>query len=408
MGGKNRLASILPTSLYWCVAGLFFMPALPRGVRPLIIALFLIGSFLSAWVEKSKPKWGFIFLNASLIFFYTLSLIYTEDLAYGFKKILTASSLLLFPLGFFSMGKRSLHHVMDRKHSLMFIFIIATTVLCLGAFARFYIDWTFDEVVLHFINVIRGDLGGWRIHPIYLSMHIGLALLFSLFIFDLETNKPVKFLVAIMDVFLILFLLMMIRKGPIIAIVLAAGYLVVVLKNKNLLLSFSIAVATLVGAIIFNPKVSARFSELLEVQESDSNMNNSTNIRYSIYKCVTQKVPQAGIMGFGIGDGTNELIDCYTVDSEFLVSSRYNSHNQYLGIILYVGYVGFFMFSLFLFYHFIIGLRKKNYYLVTILIFYCIMMLSENILERENGVVFFALFVSFFCTYNFKKAPLII
>jgi O-antigen ligase len=197
----------------------------------------------------------------------------------------------------------------------------------------------------------------------------------------------------------------MIKKGPIIALILVAAYLVLMFKNKNLYIVFGLGLTGLVATIILNPKVNERFSELLQVKNADASLTNSTNIRYSIYQCVTSVVPDAGMFGYGIGDGKNKLVECYQEDAQFLADNRYNSHNQFLGIILNVGYLGLLFFALFLLYHLIRAFYKKNYLFIAILLFYCIVMFSENILERENGVLFFAFFINLFLMldYNYNK-----
>jgi O-antigen ligase len=194
----------------------------------------------------------------------------------------------------------------------------------------------------------------------------------------------------------------MIKKGPIVALIIVAAYLISMFKNKKLYVVFGLGVFGLLSVIIFNPKVNERFSELLQVQDADSLMTNSTNIRYSIFKCATSVIPNAGIFGYGIGDGKNQLVDCYKEDVQFLAINKYNSHNQFLGIILNVGYLGLLIFAVFLLYHLIRAFYNKNYLFIALLLFYCIVMFSENILERENGVLYFSFFLNLFLMLDYK------
>jgi O-antigen ligase len=193
----------------------------------------------------------------------------------------------------------------------------------------------------------------------------------------------------------------MIKKGPIIALLLVVAFLTLMFKNKNLYVVFGIGTIGLISIIIFNPKVNERFSELLQVQDANEELANSTNIRYSIYQCVTDVIPQAGFFGYGVGDGKNKLVECYQKDAKFLAENRYNSHNQFLGLILNVGFLGLFAFAIFLFYHLLKAFRKKNYLLIALLLFYSIVMFSENILERENGILFFAFFINLFLMWDY-------
>lgn len=396
MGLKVMLKSYLPQSLFYLTMAMFVMPIIPSGVRPFIIGLYIIAAFYSRFVDKEPFKWYYFLLNSGLFLFYLISLIYTEDIDYGLKKISTAASLIIFPLIISSMSKRCLSYILNRRFTLMWCFIYATLVLNVGAFIIFRQQYSFGDVIHHFINIIRTDIYGWNIHPIYLSMHIGISFIFSLFLF--QKGLEIKRLVALILVNLILigFLLIMIKKGPMIALILVSAYLALMFKNKKIYLVFGIVTIGLINIIFFVPKVNERFSELLQVQNADLSMTNSTNIRYSIYQCVTAVIPDAGLLGYGLGDGKDELMNCYDKEAAFLAEQEYNSHNQFLGIILNVGYLGLAAFSLFLLFHLVRAIYRKNYLFIAVLLFYCIVMLSENILERENGVIFFAFFMNLF------------
>lgn len=409
MGFKEKLNLQLPKILYYLTAAMFMLPAVPTGVRPILIALYVVGAVASTVVHREPFKWGLFILNSSLFFMYLISLFYSNDISYGLRKIATAASLLVFPLIMASMSKACLIYILERRFKLMWYFIIATLILNVGAFIVFSRTYDFEGVVTHFINIIRTDISGWKIHPIYLSMHIGVAMIFSLFLVHNGLQWKKLIALVLINVVFVGFLLIMIKKGPMIALVLVAGYLVLMFKNKKLYAVFGLATMGLVAVILFNPKVNQRFSELLQVQDADNTLTNSTNIRYSIYQCVSDVIPDAGMLGYGIGDGKSALISCYEKRNSFLADSDYNSHNQYLGIILNTGYIGLFFLSIFLFYHLVRSFYKKNYLLTAMILFYCIVMFSENILERENGVLFFAFFINFFLMldYNFdKKAAL--
>jgi len=387
------------------MAMLFLMPIVPRGVRPVFIGLLLLGSIYSNFVHKEKFKWNYFVLNSGLFLLYVISLFYTDDLNYGLRKISTGASLIIFPLIIASMSKRCIHYILDRRYVLMWLFIIATLLLNVGAFVMFSMRYSFDEVILHFVNIIRTDISGLKIHPIYLSMHIGVSMIFSLFLIHRGMDWKKMVLLILINTILIGFLLIMIKKGPIIALIIVSGYLVLMLKNKKLYVAFGLAALSIVTTIIFVPKVNERFSELLQIESAQDKVATSTNIRYSIYQCVTKVLPEAGLFGFGVGDGKNKLIDCYQDQALFLATNTYNSHNQFLGIILKTGYLGLIVFAVFLLFHLVRAFSTKNYLFIALILFYSIVMFSENILERENGVIYFSLFINLFLMldYDFQS-----
>jgi O-antigen ligase len=378
------------------MASLFMMPIIPRGLRPIFIFVFLAAAVYSFVMETSKFKWVNFLINASIFIMYAISLIYTEDINYGFKKLGTGASLIIFPLAFSFLADKHIKYLLEKRFQFMWLFIIATAILCVGALVRFNMDYNFQDSLVHYVNILRSDIYGWNIHPIYLSMHIGISVIFSMFLLHRGEGWKKTSVLLIMNLVLIAFLLLMVKKGPIIALILICSFLVLVFKSKKIYTVFGVLMVVMIGAISSSPKIQSRFSELLQVQNNQIDEANSTSIRYAIYQCAVKTVPEAGIFGYGIGDGKEELLKCYENNARMLAVNKYNSHNQYLGIILNIGYLGIGLLALFIFYHLLRAFKGKNYLLIAVLVFYSIVMFSENILERENGVLFFSLFINFF------------
>ncbi len=401
MGLKKQLIKNLPSILFYLTMAMFLLPMVPRGVRPVLLSIYGVFSITSGILYKQKFNWQNFLINSGLLISYLISLFYSENLDYGLRKLTTCLPLILFPLFFSSMATKCLDYILERRYQLMWCFIVATLAFCIMAFFIFYDHYTFEDVLIHYVNIIRSDISGFKIHPIYLSMHICVSIIFSLFLINRGLDLKHIILLAIINVLLVGFLLILIKKGPIIALLLVMGYLVFMFKNRLLYLIFGFAIIGLIGLVILSPKVNERFSELLEVRNADASMTNSTNIRYTIYQCAGSIISEAGIFGYGVGDGKRKLVQCYESEAQFLVANNYNSHNQYLGIILKSGYLGLFLFVIFVLYQLIKGLNNRNHLLVALLLFYCMVMFSENILERENGVMFFALLINLFVMLNY-------
>jgi O-antigen ligase len=385
---------------------MFLFPLIPRGVRPVVIVLLLLITFYEGFISKQKPRWSFILLNSSLFLMYIISLSYTEDLSYGFKKVSSGLSLAVFPLIFGLMSQKTLSYIYLRRFKLLWAYVIAVVSLCIISFIKFRFDYTFDEVLIHYVNIIRLQLYGWNVNPIYLSMHICVGIIFSLFIYNRGTTKVQTVLLIAINFCFLLFLALLIKKGPIIALILVMGYMVIQFKRKALIYLYSGLLLLTFMSIVFVPKINQRFSELLNIQDTDNTLTNSSNIRYSIYKCNLAIIPEAGFLGYGIGDGKNELINCFIDKSPILAENRYNSHNQYAGLILKVGFIGLFLFVIFILVNLLRSKERRNYLAVSVILFYSIVMFSENILERENGVLYACLFINFFVLMDRKYVGL--
>ncbi|WP_228547282.1 O-antigen ligase family protein [Nonlabens antarcticus] len=402
MDGKKELSHWLSKALIVCTGLMFLMPIIPRGVRPTAIALLVILSIVTSLQQEQKFKWFYFLLNSGLFICYVISLLYTDDVAYGLKKLETGASIIVFPFLFAIMNESYLKLLLKNRFKFMWLFIMATVLLCLGSFLKFLQVFNFEEILVHYVNIIRTDVSGWNIHPIYLSMHIGISIIFSVFIIKKGVTLWPKIALVVMNLILIGFLMMVIKKGPIIALILVLGYLLLMLKSRNLYIIFGACAFLIIGTVILNPKANDKFSELLQIQDAETQEATSTDIRFSIYKCAVEILPEAGIFGYGVGDGKNKLLNCYQETSAFLAENRYNSHNQFLGIIIKVGFLGLLVFSLFLIYHMARAFDKRNYLLIAVTLFYCIVMFSENIMERENGILYFSFFVNFFIMINYN------
>ena len=77
----------------------------------------------------------------------------------------------------------------------------------------------------------------------------------------------------------------------------------------------------------------------------------------------------------------------------------------FLNILLGQGYLGLLLFMLVLFNLFKHSLKSKDVIFTAILLFYVIEFLTENILDRQNGVILFAFLINFktFLSLNSQK-----
>ena len=76
---------------------------------------------------------------------------------------------------------------------------------------------------------------------------------------------------------------------------------------------------------------------------------NSNQTRKAIYLCSIKSMQGNWLFGFGVGDVKDSLRECYNETSESLIVGNYNSHNQYLSILLGTGLLGLLIFIYFLF-----------------------------------------------------------
>ncbi|MEN8834447.1 MAG: O-antigen ligase family protein [Polaribacter sp.] len=398
---KKKENSII-TIAFGFLFGLMLFPSNIKSVLIIIVGIIVLLSFC-----RNKFNFDKRYFISNTIYFLILllTLWYTEDLSTAWLKVQTMLSLLAFPLFISLINANDRKTLIKNTYIYLWIYIIGVVLYNTISFLWFYSNipnYSFLGMSYHLKNFIMNNIGKYGIHPIYMSIHCGLAVLFSLNLFLTLKKRFLKFVLLLLNIILFFFLLIYARKGPIIAFFLTLITFLFMEYKKyfkyNLLIVFGLI---LIFSLI--PTTRNRFLELSKVEKTAVDESSSSNIRFTIYKNSYYLVKDAPFFGYGIGDYQHELNQSYRNNAPFLLDKVYNSHNQYLGFLLIGGIVLLLAFLFYFSNKFIVAYQTKNTLLIIVLVFYGIVMLFENILERENGVIFFALFINFFSLKKVEK-----
>lgn len=401
---EERLLSFLMLAI-----GLF--PLFPNKLKPLPVVLLILLTIWVAFKKKSKSVekkkiWQPIVLS-SLIVIYAISLIYTQDLKTGFKRLETGASLFLVPWVFYFLSSRielSRAHLKIMFHTYFWAAILYALIIIIFFMSIGY--YTGEKTLEYCLSWLDGMLWGLSQHAIYASMILGIGLLMAPFIFkDYKGWK--KVLVAIGILILTYMLFLMFRKGVVVAMIVAAIIYVLVHFKKIKKISILVIISVILMAGFFmKDKISERVTEVFSKETySEVDVEKSTSMRFAVYNCVVDDIKKSLWIGHGVGDGY-ELIENCLRDKHGIVFQdsklRKNAHNQYLGIWLYTGLAGLllFLFQLFLYYK--KARTDKNVLFIQLLVFFSIVLLTENILDRQTGVLLFALFLNMFFFMKLK------
>ena len=139
-----------------------------------------------------------------------------------------------------------------------------------------------------------------------------------------------------------------------------------------------------------------RFKEIFKKNTYTNVESNSTSIRVGIYQCSVSILKDNWLFGLGIGDVQEELNNCYLETSDILYKDKYNSHNQYLSIWLGTGILGIILLLNLLYANFRIAWIYYDKLYLFILLLYSAQFFTENLLERQSGVILFFFIISFF------------
>tara|TARA_B110001469_G_scaffold38361_1_gene38228 strand:+ start:1190 stop:2401 length:1212 start_codon:yes stop_codon:yes gene_type:complete len=388
--------------VYFSLALLFALILLPRNLKSIGILLFGISVILLNFNRKKYFNTRFFILNVIFFFGIICTLLYTTNYDYAIRKLQTMSSLLVFPFLFSLFNLEDRQKILKQKYFFLAIYILSVFLFNSVVFSWFYLThYSFSDLVYHFHRVVLVDIGKFGIHPIYLSMHCCLAILFSAFIFKTIQKKNLKIILVFINLVLMFFLIIYARKGPLLAIIITSLLWVLFENKKNAKLKI-ISIISLSLLLFLIPKTRNRFSEIFTINKSKSIESNSYGVRFVIYKNASELIKESPFFGYGIGDYNDKLKESYKNNNPSL-EVYYNSHNQYISFFLVGGSFLLLLYFIFLYFNVKLAIKKRNAHSLIILCFYSIVMLSENILERENGVIFFSFFLCFFSLNNYNK-----
>ncbi|MEI9943381.1 MAG: O-antigen ligase family protein [Chitinophagaceae bacterium] len=142
---------------------------------------------------------------------------------------------------------------------------------------------------------------------------------------------------------------------------------------------------------------------------SDISMSNTIpEPRVVRWKSALALVDKSFIIGYGSGSERNLLKERYFEDKLFnSYLHELNAHNQYLSFLLKNGIIGLAIFLLTLYMGFVSAWRTRNIVFISFLLLISIVSFSENILDVNKGIFFYAFFFTFFIKTgnDFKSQP---
>lgn len=210
---------------------------------------------------------------------------------------------------------------------------------------------------------------------------------------------------VIMVFFILLFSSRMIILLLLLTIVFALIYLIFQkgLKQATFIL---ISLVVLLSILMYPTKdvIGERFNEIkTEINKPIvGDYYNSTNTRMAILKCsfiVLKEVPF-----FGYGNLLQEkLNNCYKENnnSSFYLKHTFNTHNYYINLAAYGGWIFLLLFIVYLFYVY----KKIKYSALGLFLFaqFLLINVSENYFSRHYGIVLFVYVTSMFIFIKEKK-----
>ena len=444
----NRLSSYKKTFekiVFFSLCFLFVFPILPHAVQSIAIVVLLMfsvltyGATIRCNIKKLSIK-PFLFLCGWFLFL-TLTLIYTQDFNEGIKRISRGVNFLIFPFIFFyilpdfSLKKKNvLNNIFILTHLFLFCFLFYKAIEGIdkigyrgpdGKLVKGLLDENiFKQIVTvlqmpfylsrYYIN--ENNISTFFTHKVYLSMgfvwsvfliahkilnnNLGLikktlwsvlAMLFILAVIYF-TSLPNLLVLLLLPIFIFLNLKKSIYKGAMVAVVLFFGL-------------FAVNNDAIYNKVFNDVRLKTDIVEAKNMVLSickDKPYEEGANIRLEVWRCAYQKISDAWLMGYGIGDEENILHECY-IEKACENCLGLNSHNYYASLLLMGGILVFGLFILSIICSLKLAIDTKNYLLIVFILLVTINLLSENLFVRIHGVLFYSIIGSYMMAISLNK-----
>jgi len=382
-----RIKPFTYNNMYLFLALLAFALPYPSFslVSQVIILLTLIFLFTNQFKRKLiylKNNFKF-FLGISVGFFiYVLGALYTTDFHKAINELVLKLPLFIIPLIFLSE---------QHPRKLLFYF--------LKYFSRAVVFFSFLAFLTATYFEIK-NIGNYysyqnfaiilNKHTTYLALMVSISLIYRFYLLISTPNSMFYELLIIFYHFLILYFIS--NRISFIALTISFVFLIwTLIKAKFkyfLLLFFPIAFFS----IFFLPNFQKRFQPKTWKK---TNMTESFERAKNMSAVWDYTLRNHLFFGLGTGSKRDALYEEYKHKNlKNAYKHKYNAHNQYLEFFLVNGLFGATIFIAAQIFLLIVLLKKRDYFGISLFIIFIIFMMTESILERQTGVVLYAIILT--------------
>lgn len=365
---------------------LFTVLPVKLNYSSITIILLTVMSIINVFIFEDKNFKAikyYVFSISVPFIIYTFGLINTSNIGYALVFLSKNMSFLAFPIIFFGLGK----YIDQLKLSKSFIIGLALTNVYLIYLFIYYFNFGTKFYMIVSLDVY---------HSTYLGMYNLLAYWIC---FDLFNKKSKKIFLVLAAFFIVCAILTSARIIFILsALSIGASIFFVIKSNSTRFISLLLTTLIGITLLVTIPALKQKFNQLLEVEQIGFNRNNYQSIssRFGKIEASLELIKSNFWFGTGTGDIKDELVKEYK-KMNFLMGykQRYNPHNQFLENVVRNGLIGgticliiIYLLPIF------VGLREKNFLLISFTFIVIGVSLTESILDMHKGITFYVFFVT--------------
>jgi O-antigen ligase len=385
---------------------LFFMVSLPldRFYSHIILISFTLHTLLNL-KKGHQNKLSFLqFLMLISVFVVTVvSTLYTINSNEAFNEWGKQTTILLFPVVFWLSG----FDLKKYRDSLLFGFslvCVATVVyLYLSAFYVIrYFHLPLSELIMPaFVN--HNFSQPIDMHATFLSMQLTIALMYFFYAVLKEGKWSNRLIYTICILVLFSGIVQLSSKSVFFCLLIAIDVLVPIYlltgdkRRDFMLIAYSVTVVCLLAFVKLSSfkdrYVHDLKADLTEIKKG----GQASESRLTRWAVVGQIIKEAPVIGHGAGSELDLLHEAFwkrKYYNSFLYSL--NAHNEYLSFLVKSGIIGLLVYLATLISGFLIAVKRRDFFFVLFVILIAVVSLSENMLDVDKGIIFYAFFFSFF------------
>lgn len=393
---------------------MLFMASLPFDL--FYSHIILISFAVHTIIQLNRKDIGPIFtirnfVLQSVFFVTALSTIYTINRPEAFNEWGKHLTILLFPVLFcltsFNMKKY--------RESLLLSFSIIIAIII----AYLYINafYTIRHYGLPYSTIISAAFTNHNfslpipIHATFFSLQVAIALVYILSLLIKEQSNYYRLFYAACSIILLAGLIQLSSKSVFVVLFFIVNVAIpyFMLQGKKRL-RFIIAAASLsalfiAGILSFGILKTRYVTDLKYDLALTSNKHTTLDSRLDRWNAAAGIIAQSPIIGHGAGSEIGLLHESYFTKkyyNSFL--NKLNAHNEYLSLLIKSGIIGLLIYLGTLAFGFKRAIQQKDLLFFTFMLLTTVVSFSENVLDVDKGIIFYAFFFSFFIFSGDKES----
>lgn len=348
-------------------------------------------------LRTSKIFWVLI----SLFLLHLMGLLYTSNFEYALKDLKIKLPIFFLPIVFITSPSLSVSEF-RRILKVLLISALLSSIYGMYYYLR-YFQVTFFELreMSRFISHIRLSL---------LNTIAAFAAFYLLAKNNWRKLSYTNLYYLVAGIWLFIFNgIMGSRMGLVVFfILLLLGSIFLVIRHKKIWLAavlLVLMIALPILSYVTLPSIKMRTHEVVyELQSYQLNQDpNGKSIaqRFVYWNIAWDIFKTAPLIGIGTGDVADAFNSYYLAHPNLLQQQyQHRAHNQWLTILLTFGILGLLLFMLVVFYPLFYKRKYLDYFYIVFFIAFALSLLTEDTLETQAGVTFYALFN---CLFLFAK-----